>query len=172
MRATLWLASLGLLALGACATERRTTRRPPPIAPPVTPTERYAIKVSPDPLELKLGAARRRPVARTRRTRCTTSSTAGCRPTAAPITIKAPEHGPDAAAVYRTARRRARLPDRPGRRPATGADRRLRRRATSMRRSCVGFIRYEAQGPQCGSSWGDLSTTPQQQAATTSSAAR
>ena len=100
MRAPLWLAGLGLLALGACASEPHSQKAA--AAAPITPSERYPIEVSPAPLELKLGA-----------------HLDGLSPTQvealrdfivrwndadrAPITVRAPSRGPNPAAVYRTA---------------------------------------------------------------------
>src|ERR1700729_797262 len=81
MRATLWLASLSLLALGACATDPSHDRKAAADPPPVTPSERSGIQA--DALHDFIGR--------------------WMQTDRAPITIKAPEHGPAQAAVYRTA---------------------------------------------------------------------
>lgn len=153
MRATIWLASLSLLALGACATthDKKADADPPPI----TPSERYSIQVEPTPMEVKLGVHE-----------------AGLSPNQADalhdfvgrwmqsdraaITIKAPEGGPAQAAVYRTVTGARDLLVAQGVDPEAvrivsydaGAD-----RAAPV---VVGFVRYHARGPQCGRSWDDL----------------
>ena len=154
MRAPLWLAGLSLLALGACASDPHSHHAAADPAP-ITPSERYPIEVQPAPLELKLGA-----------------HLDGLSPTQvdalrdfivrwndadrAPITVKAPSHGPNPAAVYRT---------------ATGArDWLIAQGVPSDQVSIVGydaaadasapvlvgFLRYEAKGPLCGQQWGNL----------------
>jgi pilus assembly protein CpaD len=155
MRATLWLASLSLLALGACATDPSHDKKAAADPPPVTPSERYAIQVSPDPLELQLGVhdaglsqhqadALHDFVARWMQT------------DRAPITIKAPEHGPAQAAVYRTATGARDFLIGQGVDPAQV--RIVGYEATDEHAPVVvGFVRYQARGPQCGQSWDNLS---------------
>jgi pilus assembly protein CpaD len=151
MRAPLWAASLALLALGACATGDAKPTTPAPL----TPSERFSIEVTPAPDELQLAAH--------------TSGLSSAQTAAlddflgrwsggnhAAITVKAPEHGPDPAGVYRTATdARDYLVARGV--PATdirivgydaGGDGKAPVR--------VGFIHYEARGPQCGQSWENL----------------
>ncbi len=156
MRAPLWLASLGLLALGACATPAAHDRAAAD-PPPITPSERYAIQVQPTPLELKLGVhdgglsptqvdALRDFVGRWMQT------------DRAAITIKAPEHGPTQAAVYRTATGARDFLIGQGVDPAAvrivGYDAADDRAAPVV----VGFVRYQANGPQCGRSWDNLAS--------------
>jgi pilus assembly protein CpaD len=154
MRATLWLAGLSLLALGACASDPHATKAAAD-PPPITPSERFAIQVDPSPLELKLGvhdaglsqnqaAALRDFVGRWRMT------------DRAPITIKAPEHGPTQAAVYRVATGARDLLIGEGVDP--GAVRIVGYEAGDDRAApvVVGFVRYQARGPQCGGSWENL----------------
>ena len=154
MRASLWLAGLSLLALGACATDSvgpKAAADPPP----VTPSERFAIQVDPAPLELKLGVhdaglspnqadAVRDFAGRWRLT------------DRAPITIKAPEHGPMQGAVYRTATGARDLLIADGVDPQAvrivGYDAADDQAAPVV----VGFVRYQAHGPQCGRSWDNL----------------
>jgi pilus assembly protein CpaD len=154
MRASLFLAGLGLLALGACASDPQADHKP--AAPPaITPTEQFSIKVQPAPLELKLGphpdglspmqaAALRDFIGRWN------DADRGM------ITVKAPEHGPNAEAVYRTATGARDFLIAQGVSPDVvrivgydaGAD-----PAAPVR---VGLLRYEARGPACGQDWGNL----------------
>jgi len=156
MRAALWLAGLGLLALGACASDPH-----PKVAakdPPITPTERYPIEVRPEPLELKLGAhddglsptqvgALRDFIARWNDADRT------------PITVKAPSHGPNPSAVYRTATgardwliAQGVPPDQVS---IVGYD----AAADASAPVVIGFLRYIAKGPHCGRDWGNLADT-------------
>lgn len=148
MRASLLMAGLALLALGACASNGTgdETR---------LATERYAIEVKSTPVEMKLAAhdgglsanqadALRAFVADWRQA------------DGGEITIKSPEHGPDPASAYRTAN------DARDFLIAQGVI------ATQVRIDgyeaggddhapvLVGFMRYLAKGPQCGQSWGNL----------------
>jgi len=154
MRAPLWLAGLSLLALGACASDPHSHHAAADPAP-ITPSERYPIEVQPAPLELKLGA-----------------HLDGLSPTQVdamrdfisrwndadrgPITVKAPSHGPDPAAVYRTATGARDWLIAQGVPPdevrIVGYDAAADAGAPIL----VGFLRYEAKGPQCGQSWSDL----------------
>jgi pilus assembly protein CpaD len=157
MRRPLWLASLSLLALGACATDGTSGPKTAAAPPPITPSERYAIQVDPSPLELKLGVhdagispnqadALRDFVGRWMQT------------DRAPITIKAPEHGPAQAAVYRTAA--AARDYIVGQGVDPGAVRIVGYEAGDDHDApvVVGFVRYQARGPQCGRSWTNLAT--------------
>ena len=155
MRAPLWLASLSLMALGACATDMGGRRVAVADPPPITPSERYAIRVEPAPMELKLGVheAGLSPAQVEALADFVAHWTMSDR---APITIKAPEHGPPQGAVYRTATAArdvliARGVD-PGAVRIVGYDAPDDRAAPVL----VGFVRYEAIGPQCGRSWDDL----------------
>jgi pilus assembly protein CpaD len=155
MRAPLWLAGLGLLALGACASSPAASPKSPP---PITPSERYGIEVEPSPLELKLGP-----------------HAAGLSPTQVEamrdfiarwndadrgmITIKAPSHAPNPAEVYRTA--------------AAAHDFLVSQGVPSdavqmvgydgggdpQSPVVVGFLRYMAKGPVCGTNWGNLANS-------------
>jgi pilus assembly protein CpaD len=155
MRASLWLAGLGLLALGACATDPGHDKKAAADPPPITPSERYSIQVDPAPAELKLGVhdagispsqadALRDFVGRWMQT------------DRAPITIKAPEHGPAQAAVYRTATTARDFLI--GQGVNAAAVRIVGYEAGDDRAApvVVGFVRYQARGPQCGRSWDNL----------------
>ena len=154
MRAPLWLAGLGLLALAACATDPHA-KKADADPPPITPSERYAIQVDPSPMELKLGVheagispaqadALRDFVGRWMQT------------DRAPITIKAPERGPPQPAVYRTATAARDFMIAQGVDPE--AVRIVGYEAADDRAApvLVGFIRYQARGPECGRSWDNL----------------
>lgn len=146
------LAGVALITLGACASDGdgKADKRPP-----ITPSERFAIEVQPDPQELKLAAhggglsqaqvdALGDFVARWNDTE------------RGPITIKAPEHGPDHASVYRTA---TETRDRLVSAGVPAVDVRIvgyDAGGDDHAPVRVGFLRYEARGPQCGQSWSDL----------------
>jgi len=157
MRRPLWLAGLGLLALGACATDGTSGPKAAAAPPPITPSERYTVQVDPAPVELKLGVhdagisaaqadALRDFVGRWMQT------------DRAPITVKAPEHGPAQAAVYRTATAARDYMIGQGVDPA--AVRIVGYEASDDHTApvVVGFVRYQARGPQCGRSWDNLAT--------------
>ena len=159
MRAPLWLAGLAVLALGACATtshDKKAAADPPPI----TPSERYAIKVEPSPEELKLGAheaglspnqvdALRDFVGRWWRTDHAT------------VTIRAPEHGPERTAVYRTATATRDFLIGQGVDPESVRIVGYDAAGDSAAPVVVAFMRYEARGPQCGRSWDNLANVYQ-----------
>jgi len=154
MRASLWLAGLGLLALGACATtspDKKAAADPPPI----TPSERYAIQVDPSPMELKLGV-HEAGLSQTQADALHDFVSRWMQTNHAPITIKAPEHGPAQAAVYRTVAGARDFLVAQGVDPASV-------RIVSYDAGeadapvVVGFIRYHARGPQCGRAWSDIS---------------
>lgn len=155
MRASLWLAGLGLLALGACATDPGHDQKAPADPPPITPSERFSIQVDPTPLELKLGV-HDAGISPAQADALRDFAGRWMQTDRAPITIKAPEHGPAQAAVYRTATAARDYLIGQGVDPAdvrivgyeAGDD-----RAAPV---VVGFVRYQARGPQCGGSWGNL----------------
>jgi pilus assembly protein CpaD len=151
MRAPLWAAGLALLALGACATDDAKPTTPAPL----TPTERFSIEVTPTPDELQLAAH--------------TSGLSSAQTAAlddflgrwsagerSPITVKAPEHGPDPAGVYRTATDTRDYLVSQG--VSAGNIRIVGYDASGDAKAPVrvGFIRYEARGPQCGQTWENL----------------
>jgi pilus assembly protein CpaD len=151
MRAPLWIASLSLLALGACASDHATPANPPPL----TPTERFSIDVTPAPDELQLG-----PHASGLSAAQVSALgdffgrwSAGNREQ---ITIKAPEHGADPAGAYRIATDARDYLIAQG--VAADAIRIVGYEAAGDPKAPirVGFMRYEAHGPQCGQSWDDL----------------
>lgn len=152
MRLSPWLASLALLALGACVNgveERGAGPRA------LTPTEQYGIEVRPAPEELKLAPhATGLSLAQTAALRDFASRWAGVE--GGDVTVKAPEHGPDPADAYRT---------------ATDARDFLVARGVAASKVriigyeangdvhapvVVGYIRYQAKGPQCAHGWGNL----------------
>ena len=152
MRAPIWTASLLLLALGACATGGA---RPSASTAPLTPTERYSIDVTPAPVEVQLaphasGLSAAQAAALGDLIDRWAAGDRGM------ITIKAPEHGADPAGAYRIA-----------------TDTRDYLVAQGVEASAVhivgydaandpkapvrvGFLHYEAHGPQCGQSWENL----------------
>jgi pilus assembly protein CpaD len=155
MRAPLWLAGLGLLALGACATtahDRKADADPPPI----TPSERYSIQVEPAPLEVKLGV-HDSGLSQNQADALHDFAQRWVQAGRTPITIKAPEGGPTQAAVYRTVTGARDLLVAQGVDP--DAVRIVSYDAGPDRDApvVVGFMRYRARGPQCGREWGDLS---------------
>jgi pilus assembly protein CpaD len=154
MRAPLWLAGLGLLALGACATDDQKATADPP---PVTPTERYSIQVEPTPTELKLGV-HDAGISPNQADALRDFAGRWLQTDRAPITIKAPEHGPAQAAVYRTATAARDFLIGQGVDP--GAVRIVGYEAGDDHAApvVVGFVRYQARGPQCGRSWSNLAT--------------
>jgi pilus assembly protein CpaD len=155
MRASPWLAGLSLLALGACASDMQPDPRAAAGREPITPSEQFAIEVQPAPLELKLGphtdgvsstqaAALRDFIGRWN------DADRGM------ITIKAPAHGSDPEAVYRTATGARDFLVAQGVSPEAvrivGYDAGTDPAAPVL----VGFLRYEAKGPTCGQDWENL----------------
>ena len=151
MRAPFWIASLAVLALGACATDGDSPANPAPL----TPTERYSIEVKPAPDEVQL-AAHASGLSQAQVAALTDLLTRWNGGERGQITIKAPEHGPDAAGVFAVATgARAFL-------LAQGLDAAQVRivgydaNGDPKAPVRVGFMRYEAHGPQCGQSWENL----------------
>ncbi len=149
MRAPAALLICGLLMLGACATDGSEAEAP------ILPTERYAIEVCPAPQELKLaphaaGLSTAQADALSGFVRQWLTSGGG------DITLKAPEHGPDPAAAYRTvtaARDYLVAQGAPAEKVRiVGYD------AAGDAHSpiLVGFMRYQAKGPDCGRAWSDV----------------
>jgi pilus assembly protein CpaD len=154
MRASLWLAGLSLLALGACASDPHADRAPAKPAP-ITPSEQYPIAVQPVPLELKLGAHVEG---------LSPNQTAALRDfigrwndaDRGMITVKAPAHGPNAEAVYRTATGARDYLIAQGVMPDSVRIVSYDAGADPQAPVLVGFMRYEAKGPTCGQDWGNL----------------
>ncbi len=151
MRVPFWIASLAVLALGACATDGAQPAAPAPL----TPTEQYSIEVKPAPEELQLAAHANglSPTQISALTEFVASWNAGPR---GQITIKAPEHGPDPGGVYRTATEARDFLLSRGLQAAAvrivGYDASGDPKAPVR----VGYMRYVAQGPRCGQNWGNL----------------
>jgi pilus assembly protein CpaD len=151
MRARLWLASLALLTLGACATDDAEKGA----AAPLTPSERFAIEVRPAPQELKL-APHAGGLSQAQADALNDFVADWAQGERGAITIKAPEHGADPAGAYRTA--------------TDTRDFLMARGVASVQVRIVGydagddghapilvgFMRYAAKGPQCGQSWDSL----------------
>jgi pilus assembly protein CpaD len=155
MRAPLWLASLALLALGACATDKPHDQKAAADPPPITPSERYQIQVDPSPLELKLGV-HDAGISPTQADALRDFAGRWAQTDRAPITIKAPEHGPPQAAVFRTASAARDFLVSQGVDPADVRIVGYEAGDDSAAPVVVGFVRYEARGPQCGRSWDNL----------------
>lgn len=153
VRGALWFSSLSLMALAACVnpTPPNSQARPDP----VTPTEQYAIAVRPAPLELRLAA-----------------HVEGLSPAQVDalgdfygrwandergvITVKAPEHGPPPGATYRTATDARDFLVAHG---VAASDVRIvgyEAAGDPAAPVVVGYMRYEAKGPQCGLAWENL----------------
>ncbi|HUO11498.1 MAG TPA: CpaD family pilus assembly protein [Caulobacteraceae bacterium] len=150
MRSAPWIAGLAVLALGACASgpapEGRTG---------LTPTENYAIKVNPAPLELKLAAhSDGLSPAQVEALRAFVGDwrDAG----GAEITLKAPEHGPDRDAAYRTTTDARDFLVSQGVQPEKLRVVGYEAGGDAKAPVLIGFVRYEAKGPNCGQSWSDI----------------
>jgi len=149
MRSAPMVAALATLALGACATGQPSSNNA------VTPTEHFAIQVKPVPQELKLAA-----------------HSDGLSPAQVEalhvfiddwrnadgpdITLKAPEHGPDRDAAYRTTTDVRDFLISQGVLPAKLRVVGYEAGGDAKAPVLVGFLRYEAKGPTCGQSWSDL----------------
>lgn len=150
MRLAPWLASVALLALAACATSG-ADKDPAPL----TPTERYAIEVKPAPEELKLaahpaGLSPGQADALREFLRDWMSADGGA------VTVKAPMHGPDPAATYRTAAGARDFLVSQGVEPDKVRIVGYEAAGDVHAPVLVGFMRYEAKGPDCGRAWSDL----------------
>jgi pilus assembly protein CpaD len=155
MRPSLRLTGLSLLALGACATDAFAHGQKAVDPPPITPAERFSIQVDPSPLELKL-AVHDAGISPPQADALRDFAGRWMQTDRAPITIKAPEHGPAQAAVYRTAAAARDFLIGQGVDP--GAVRIVGYEASGDGGApvVVGFVRYQARGPQCGRAWDDL----------------
>jgi pilus assembly protein CpaD len=156
LNASAALIVLGLLALGGCATDG--AEHEAKVAPPILPTERYSIEVSPAPQEMKL-AAHASGLSSTQADALGQFVHDWMAATGGEITLKAPEHGPDPAGAYRTVTgardyliARGVAPDKVR---IVGYDAGGDAHAPIL----VGYMRYHAQGPDCGKAWSDLSKT-------------
>jgi pilus assembly protein CpaD len=160
MRPTL-IASATLIALcvGVGAAAAQTPEGPTTANPtPVTSTEQYGIRVKPAPLELMI-AAHAGGLTLPQAIALRDFTGRWMNADRAPITVSAPEHGPDAAGVYRTA--------------SAARDYLISQGVPTVAVQIVGydaggdphapirisFMHYEAEGPQCGQSWSNLSDT-------------
>jgi pilus assembly protein CpaD len=143
------------VALTACATDDAAIASGPP---PVTPTERYAIEVSQHPEELKLaphahGVSQAQVEALGEFAQRWTDHDGG------PITMRAPSHGGDPQAAYRTTEDArdvlvARGVD-PGRIHIVSYDAGGEAAAPIV----IGYAAYVARGPQCGREWDNMTAT-------------
>jgi len=151
MRLTPWLSGLALLALGACG-----GNIDPAGHTALTPTEHYAIEVHPAPQEMKL-AAHSGGLSSTQVEALRVFVSDWRDAEAGEVTLKAPEHGPDRAAAYRTTIDARDFLIAHGvhadKIQIVGYEAGGDEKAPIL----VGFLRYEAKGPQCGGSWSDLS---------------
>ncbi|MGH6957593.1 MAG: CpaD family pilus assembly protein [Caulobacteraceae bacterium] len=149
------IAALALLALGACASDGAQAVGANPT--PLTPTERYSIEVEPHPVELKLAvhAQGLSPAQRAALGDFVQRWTDADRKA---ILIKAPTHGPDPAAAYRTAAETRAFLIGAGAAPdevrVAGYDADGDRDAPVT----VGFIAYAAKGPDCGRAWTNVAS--------------
>jgi pilus assembly protein CpaD len=157
MRASLWLAGLSLLALGACASDPNAEHASAKPAP-ITPSEQFPIEVQPAPLELKLGPHMEG---------LSPNQTAALRDLIAHwndadrgmITVKAPAHGSSPEAVYRTATGARDYLIAQGVMPDSIRIVSYDAGADPKPPILIGFLRYEAKGPTCGQDWGNLANT-------------
>ncbi|HEY3799214.1 MAG TPA: CpaD family pilus assembly protein [Caulobacteraceae bacterium] len=151
MRPSLWLATLTCMALGACV-NGHLSEGPEPL----TPTERYAIAVKPSPQELQL-AVHPEGLSQTQVAALADFAGRYQAAEAGDVVLKAPEHGPDPAAAYRTAAgARDYLASQgvdPSRIRIVGYEAGGDAKAPVV----VGFMRYEAKGPDCDHGWSNLS---------------
>jgi len=157
MRARLWLSAAALAALGACATPPADKLARPDA---LTPTEQFAIEVQPSPLELKL-ATHPQGISPTQAQALRDFFSRWSDGERGAITIKAPEHGPDPQAAYRTA---TDVRDFLIAQGVAGPDVRIvgyEAGGNAAAPILVGFMRYEALGPQCGQEWENLEKVSQ-----------
>jgi pilus assembly protein CpaD len=138
-----------LLALGACATPEQAAKMP------VLPSEHYAIEVTPAPQELKLaphagGLSNNQADALNAFVHDWMIAQGG------EITLKAPEHGDSPDGAYRTVTAARDFLVAQG----VAADKvrivGYEAGADPHAPIVVGYLRYKANGPQCGRSWGDI----------------
>ncbi len=152
MRLSTTVMVLSLLTLGACATDEVATQTPPP----VTPSERYAIEVRPAPEELKL-AAHADGLSANQETVLAEFARQWMQADGGAITLKSPEHGADPAAAYRTVTAARDFLVSQGVIPEkvriVGYDAAGDLKAPIL----VGYVRYQAKGPDCGTGWEDIS---------------
>jgi pilus assembly protein CpaD len=155
MRASL-IAGVAVAALGLGAAAARAGS--PETPEPLTSIERYGIQVKPAPQEVLL-AAHGSGLSLAQVAALRDFSWRWMNADRAPITVNAPEHGPDAAGVYRTA--------------SAARDYLVEQGVPPMAIQIVGydaggdahapirvsFLHYQAQGPECGTSWSNLSDT-------------
>jgi pilus assembly protein CpaD len=120
-----------------------------------TPTERYAIQVTPAPLELKL-AAHGDGLSPAQVEALRTFVNDWRNADGPDITLKAPEHGPDRDAAYRTTTDARDFLIAQGVLPAKLRVVGYEAGGDAKAPVLVGFLRYEAKGPTCGQSWSDL----------------
>jgi pilus assembly protein CpaD len=160
MRPSLWAASLALLSLGACATDRVS---PTASTQPLTPSERYSIEVVPAPDEVQL-AAHASGLSAAQASALSDFVGRWAAGDRGQITIKAPEHGTDPAGAYRIATDARDYLVAQG--VAIAAVRIVGYDAANDPKAPirVGFLRYEARGPQCGQSWENLADVRNNQA--------
>jgi pilus assembly protein CpaD len=147
------IASLACLTLAAWASSAA-----PSLAQerPITPTERYAIQVKPAPVELMLAA---------HSAGLSDAQDAALRDFMSryedddrgEIMIRAPEHGPDQSGVYRTATATRDFLISQGALPGDVRIEGYDANGDGKAPVRVSFVSYHAQGPQCGTSWSDLS---------------
>jgi len=155
MRAPL-IASLAFVAL--CAAAGVATADPADGHPAGLSSEQFGIQVKPSPLELMIAAhASGLSLPQTEALRDFTSH--WINEDRAPITVSAPEHGPDAAGVYRTASEARDFLIAQGVPAAAiqivGYDASGDAHAPIR----ISFAHLVAEGPQCGQSWSNLSDT-------------
>jgi len=142
---------LALLALGACATDQVAAGG----TEPITPTERYAIEVTPTPQELRL--ATHAGGLSHAQTDALASFASQWTPGGGDITIKTPEHGPDPAAAFHTASAARDLLISDGADPERVRIIGYEAAGDAHAPVVVGYMRYRARGPDCGRAWEDLS---------------
>ena len=149
------VAVLAALALCACASPGRHHED---LAQPLTPTEHYAIDVSPQPEELRL-AIHRQGLSPNQAQALAAFADRWNDADGGEITLQSPARGADPASVYRIAlEARDFLASRgvtPEKLRLIGYDARGDAQAPLI----IGYSHYVAKGPECGRKWENLTAT-------------
>ena len=150
----LLLGMIAGVALAGCA----STGHDLADAPPITPTERFAIEVRPQPQELRLGT-HAQGVSPNQAHALADFAQGWSSAQGGEVTLQTPSHGGDPAAAYRTAQGARDVLVASG--VSAGAVKIVGYDAGGDHEApiIIGYTRYVAQGPQCGQAWENLSNT-------------